>query len=345
MKLGLFGARADERGLGRLTQDFYRHLRPDRVAVIDMGPWARGFPQHLGRYPGATIVPFGGGLIDEDVMRRWFAGLDVAVMFETPYDPRAFDVARSVGCRTVLYAMPEFWRAEYTPDVTWTPTTWRLEHLPETTRVVPAPVDPARPYEPSAAHTGPLRVVHVAGHRAHGDRNGTTVVLQALRLVTERVDVRIATQDRRLPATRGVGRNVRVATLLGGVDDHWALYDNADVLLLPRRYGGLSLVANEACAAGLALVMTDCSPNLETWPIIPIRSQPGPTINCPGGEVIMADPDPADLARIIDRLATDPAEVAAAKEVSRVWAQRNSWAALEPIYRGELERADGEPRG
>ena len=57
MKVGLFGARADDRGLGRLTHDFHTHMRPDRTLVVDMGPHARGFTQHFDRYPTATVVP------------------------------------------------------------------------------------------------------------------------------------------------------------------------------------------------------------------------------------------------------------------------------------------------
>jgi glycosyltransferase involved in cell wall biosynthesis len=340
MRVGLFGARADDRGLGRVTHDFYTHLRPDRTLVVDMGQWAHQFPQHLDRYPDATVVPFNGGAIDDDVMRRFFTGLDVAVMYETAYDHRAYDAARAVGCRTVLMAMPEFHRhlTEHlpAPDVVWVPTVWRLGTFPPDVRVVPVPV--AVEEVPSPTPTaGPLRVLHVGGHRTSGDRNGTLTFLRSLRMVSGSLSVRVTTQDPRLPTVAGIRHlatfDVRCPA------DHWRLYDDADVLVMPRRYGGLCLPVQEAMAAGLGVAMTDCDPNPATWPICPIRGRPGPTIRTPGGPVTLTAPGPGDVAIVIDRLAANPDEVAALKARARQWTAANSWAALEPLYRAELERA------
>lgn len=340
VKVGLFGARADDRGLGRLTLDFYLHMRPDRTLVVDMGTWARQFKQHLGRYPDATVVAFNGGQLDPLVMRRFFTGLDVAIMYETAYDHRAYEIARAAGCRTVLYSMPEFHRHATEdlpgPDVVWLPTCWRADLIPGA-RVVPAPVAldeagavPARP--------GRLRVLHVAGHRASGDRNGTIPFLRALRSVRSDAAVRVMTQDPRLPKVQGITRQ-RVQVDVGGVEDHWRLYDRADLLVMPRRYGGLCLPVQEALAAGLAVAMTGCEPNPQTWPIAPIAWGPGPTISTPGGRVELADPDTGSIAEVIDRLAGDPAELAALRAASTAWAETHSWDALRPLYLAELERA------
>jgi hypothetical protein len=338
MKLGLFGARADDRGLGRLTHDFHTHMRPARTLVVDMGTYARGFTQHFDRYPDATVVPFNGGTLDEAVMRRFFVGLDVAIFYETAYDHRAYTIAREVGCRTILYAMPEFMRHLTEtlphPDVVWTPTAWRLDTLPADTRVVPAPVTIEHAAD---AHTGRLlRILHVAGHRAVGDRNGTIAFLRALRLVNAPVQVRVHTQDRRLPNVHSIPETVLMA---GPVDDYRRLYDRADLLVMPRRYGGLCLPVQEALAAGLAVAMTDCEPNPGTWPVAPIACRAGTKIRTPAGPIVLHDPDPADLAAVIDRLASAPDEVADLKADARAWAEANRWEALAPLWRAELERA------
>lgn len=342
MKVGLFGARADDRGLGRITHDFFTHMRPDRTLVVDMGSWSHQFPQHLDRYPDATIVAFNGGRLDDDTIRRFFAGLDVAVFYETAYDHRAYTIARAAGCRTVLMAMPEFHRhlteADLpVPDVVWVPTVWRLATFPPGTRVVPVPVaaEQVNPVRRGAA--GSLRVLHVAGHRTSGDRNGTVSFLRALRLLRHPVSVRVTTQDPRLPTVAGIKHLVSFDTRCP--EDHWRLYDQADVLVMPRRYGGLCLPVHEAMAAGLGVVMTDCDPNPQTWPIVPIRNRPGPTISTPGGPVILAAPDVADIAAVVDRLAANPAEVVRLKARARSWVASNSWAALGPRYRAELEHA------
>lgn len=341
MRVGLFGARADDRGLGRLTLDFHRHMRPDRTLVVDMGPHAHQFTQHLDRYPDATVVPFNAGVFDEAVMRRFFAGLDVAVMYETAYDHRAYDIARAAGCRTVLMAMPEFHRhlTEQlpTPDVVWVPTVWRLGMFPADTRLVPVPVDPEDALAPPASPSPVLRVLHVAGHRATGDRNGTLAFLRALRLVRQPMAVRVTTQDPGIPSVAGIKH---LATFdQRRPTDHWRLYDQADILVMPRRYGGLSLPVHEAMAAGLGVAMTDCDPNPATWPICPIRCRPGLTIRTPGGTVVLNAPDPGHLAAVLDRLAASPAEVADLKARARLWAAANTWDVLRPLYRAELERA------
>lgn len=339
MRVGLFGARADDRGLGRLTHDFYRHMRPARTLVVDMGRWATQFPQHLDRYPGAEVAPFNGGALDPLVMRRFFTGLDVAMFYETAYDHRAYTIAAEVGCRTILYSMPEFHRqATETipgPDVVWVPTCWRADLIPGA-RVVPAPVTIEGGPHRRGGHR--LRVLHVAGHRATGDRNGTLSFLRAVRLLGSDAEIRVVTQDPRLPNVQGITRQ-RVQVITGGVEDYRRMYDRADLLVMPRRYGGLCLPVQEAMAAGLAVAMTGCDPNPQTWPVAEISWHPGPTINTPGGRVALADPDVGDIAAIIDRLAADPGEVGALKARAGQWAQANSWDTLAPLYRAELERA------
>lgn len=343
MKVGLFGARADDRGLGRLTHDFYTHMRPDRTLAIDMGSHARQFTQHLDRYPDATIAAFNGGTLEPATMRRFFTGLDVAVFYETAYDHRAYTIAQAAGCRTVLMAMPEFHRHLTEtlphPDVVWVPTGWRLDTIPGA-RVVPVPValeDAPTPARPSRT----LRILHVAGHRATGDRNGTLVFLRSLRHLTRHVSIRVTTQDRRIPNVHSIPKAVTVDTSAG--DDHWRLYSRADLLVMPRRYGGLCLPVQEAMAAGLGIVMTDCEPNPDTWPISPLGCQPGTTIRTPAGPVVLHDADPVQVAAVIDRLATNPDEVADLKAQARTWAEANSWAALTALYRAELERVAAMP--
>lgn len=344
MRLGLFGARADDRGLGRITHDFHTHMRPDRTLVIDMGRHSHGFPQHLDRYPGATVVPFNGGRLDDTMMRRFFKGLDVAVFYETAYDHRAYDTARAAGCRTVLMTMPEFHRhATETlphPDVVWAPTSWRLDMLPVGARVVPVPVAQTRP---PTRGSDTLRVLHVGGHRTSGDRNGTIAFLRALRLVQRPIRVRITTQDQRLPNVASIPKHITISRQIGGVADYRRLYDAADVLIMPRRFGGLCLPVQEALAAGLGVVMTDCEPNLTTWPVAPVSGTPGTTIRTPGGPVTLYDPDPATIAQTLDRLAGNPAEVAQLKTRAHAWAAENTWEALAPFYRAELELALAPP--
>jgi glycosyltransferase involved in cell wall biosynthesis len=117
--------------------------------------------------------------------------------------------------------------------------------------------------------------------------------------------------------------------------DYWKLYRDFDVLLMPRRFGGLCLPAQEAAAAGLALVMTDTSPN-QTWPIVPIPVRQHSKMRTPGGDVHLANATSAAVAEGVNRLARDRELLGTMKSRARGWAIDRSWRTLLPMYRGLL---------
>lgn len=342
MKIGAV-VRAEDRGIGIQSWEFCRAMHPERVLVIDMGELAGGFPPHLDRYPGATVVHYDRGQLPEGQVREWLRGLDVVFTVETFYDWRLPRWADEAGAATVVQLNPEFMRpVEELPSVPtrwWAPTTWRLEHLPPETRVVPVPVaDDRFPFRPPE-RAGQLRVLHVAGHRAMADRNGTQVVLQATpRLANMHLTI-ISQDPGRLGAPRGRG-TLRVSVRTGGVTDYWQLYAGQDVLVLPRRYGGLCLPVQEAMAAGLAVVMSDAEPQRSTWPVLTVPSAMGPPKHrCPGGRLALANARPDQLSSALNRLGRDPEALVKLQEASVAWAKANRWSALRPLYEQEFADA------
>lgn len=337
--LGLI-ARADQRGLGILSLEFFRHMKPDRVLVVDVPE--SPFPCRPDRYPGATVArwsparpQFGPG-----ILARFLDGLTTVYSAETFYDSGLVAAARKAGVRTVLHAMPEFYRpGQPRPDEVWAPTPWRIDTLPDPI-FVPVPV-PSPPLYVDGAHDSRvpgeiLRAVHVAGLRAAADRNGSDVLRMALRRMNPdtRLDLRVEVQGGVRPVLNGGPKGVLVS--FGGPRaDRWDLYADADVLVLPRRYGGLCLPAQEAMAAGLAVVMPDVSPN-DWWPTVRFSAGPGGRIKAPCGELPVAAPDPTALAGQLDALAADPAWVTELQAGSRKWAAEHSWAALLPEYERRL---------
>jgi hypothetical protein len=308
-----------------------------------MGALARGFPAHPERYPDALTVPFEGGTLPEGPVREWLHGLDVVFSAETFYDWHLCRWATELGVATVCMVMPEF-HLHHTqghgmpePSTWWAPTPWRLDALPEGTRLVPVPVALDRLAGPQEPNEGHLRVLHVAGHRAMADRNGTLILLQALRSVRRPLHVTITGQDGRLPATR-THRTAKITNQPAGAADYWDLYRAQDVLCLPRRYGGLCLPAQEAMAAGLGLVMGDCEPN-SWWPAITIPGTYQGSISCAAGRLPTFNARPSALAAILDQLADHPEQVTHAQAAARAWAETHSWEALAPLWREELARA------
>lgn len=337
MKVGLI-ARAEDRGLGVMTWAFHRHMRPAKTMVIAPTPnIARGFPQHHDRYEGdhVTTAAWGGGELPEAHVRDFLDGLDVAYTAETFYDPRIPLWADEQNVATVQHVMPEFYNpALPQPTAVWLPTGWRACHMPMSSFVVPVPVEHALAPRPVGQ---PVRFLHVVGHRAMADRNGTTTTLQALRRVHVPIHATIVSQDQRLPASR-THPAVKLRRVLGGVADLGALYDDADVVVIPRRYGGLCLPAQEAMSHGCALAMPAVEPNTD-WPIIGVPASHRGTIATVAGEIPLAHVEPVALTRLFVDLATDPEVVAEQQRRSYDWARAHTWEALKSDYEQALADA------
>lgn len=341
VRIGLV-ARGEDRGLGILSWEFFRHIEPDRTLLVDMGVLARGFSVHASRYPGALCMAFDGThFVDESAVREWLRGLDVVYAAETFYDWRMIEWAAEAGVATVLHVMPEFYRHGLDPslprpDRFWTPTIWRLDTLDPATIVVPVPVALDR-FEPKVRERA-VTFLHVAGHRAAADRAGTSTLLRSLRRVQSRVRIVMITQDENLPMT-SMRRNVTLERRVRSKVDYWQLYDVGDVLVAPRRYGGLSLVNNEAAASGMALILSDVPPNRETWPGRYVRAMSTGSIRTPAGELPTSGCDPDALAVVIDELASQPQLCADLSAASICWAHEHSWKTLAGEYLTQLDAA------
>ena len=337
MKVGLI-ARADDRGLGILSWEWHRHMHPDRTLVIDVDNPA--LPAHPDRYPDGTVVKWADGRLPEDDVRDWITGLDVAYIAETFYDERLPDWFADAGVPLVVHAMPEFyrWADRDLPGVHWwNPTTWRQADMPAGTKVIPVPVPTDRWTTVPEPHDGPARILHVAGKRAAGDRNGTASFVAALKLLSNPVEVTVATQGTppRVPIPTGSSITVRADT-----DDYWDIYQGQDVLVLPRRYGGLSLPVNEAAGAGLGLLLSSQDPNPQTWPCLTAKVKNQAGIRTPAGVVLTGNVDQLHLAAMIDTLA-DPEVRARWQAEAQDWARRHSWDALRPFIVSALVDAAG----
>lgn len=335
MRIGVIARTEAGRGLANQTWEACKHLDPERVLLVDPGKDGR-FTQHPERFAGWETMSVrwsGGHLVAEGAVREWLDGLDVVYSAETAYDLRLPQWAAEVGCGVVVQANPEFLGpADARAAVTWwVATPWRMEHLPARTRVVPMPV-PAAPFTAEPAER--LRFLHTAGWPAVADRNGTEIVAQAAELLTSGAEVVIRGQHR--DVHRFQRRGVRVEQ--GCLPDYWDLYRDADVLVMPRRFGGLNLPALEALSAGLVVVMSDTSPN-EVWPGPRVPATSTDTVGTRCGLLPLYDTDPRALAATMDDLAANPDLVAKLRTEAAEWVRANTWEALKPMWLEELARA------
>lgn len=334
VRLGVFGARADSRGLAVQVHEFCRHVEPDKIFGVDMqelspypNDWARSYDMAK-----LQVVPLEN--IDERKVRRFLRGLDVVWGAETFYVEWLADMAREMGVKTALSCnfefMPFLDPKRPRPDLFLAPSTWNIERWPAPTIHLPFPVDRKR--LPFVKRNKAETFLHIGGHRAMRDRNGTRLVLAATRHVRMPCTVLVRSQSpvgSQLPhpnqrAVVEIDRRI--------VSDYWTLYDRGDILLAPRRYGGLSLPMNEALSRGMPVVSFDVPPQNEFLPkeglikakASPMRVQPG--------SVEWYDGNARDLAELMGELVVSPELVQQLSTAADAYAETISWDALKPVY-------------
>jgi hypothetical protein len=315
--------RDDNGGLGNLTYEVWRHLRPEVTMVVQSRP-CRGEPHPDLFQAGFTKTINVANPVSRRQWREAAQMADVWWTAETWYCDEAETVLNEAGVRSVLYAMPELFAGSNATEV-WNPTQYLHDRLPERAEVVLWPTTVSQQW---ALRMGVRRIIHLSGG-AQYDRNGTELFLEALRRVREPCEVMLHQPDvsHRVPARvlAKLPSNVEVKQTRDYFTNLNSLYRWGDLLVLPRRYAGLCLPAYEMFALGGLVMMPDTSPQ-NRWPITPcdaVKEQPR---RMKGGRVPMVSVDPARLARRLDALLTaDVESVVRASEQGRLWAEANSW--------------------
>lgn len=324
MRLGLFGARGDKRGLATLTADFARNMAPDKILGIEVP--GSPYPNDWSGFEDIEVVPMSelsGSLITE-----WLSDVDAVYFAETGYHEETFNIAWNMA-RTFLHAMPEFYPWDRPTDVVANPTTWLLDRMPGSIHF-PCPIDTVR--FPFTLREEARVFLHVVGHPAMKDRNGTRIVLDALPYLDESVEIVIRSRQELRGPQKPSRAKVRVE--IGDFPDNADLYAGADVLILPRRYGGLSLPMQEAASLGMPVVTLDREPErgfIHDEMRIPATHHR--TIRTQGGPIDVSAGKCDQLAGKMLELARNPALVAEMSKRMRDWAESISWEVLRPQFR------------
>jgi glycosyltransferase involved in cell wall biosynthesis len=331
VRLGLI-ARADARGLGIQTKAVYDNLRPVKTLVVDC-PSAKPLPLRRDWYPDATWVH---GLPTAQDFRTWLQGLDVVYTAETAYSRDFWSEAERAGVKTVLHLNREFLDLHDRPTLWAAPSMWCYDQVPDPKVFLPVPIETDRftvNTEPEAR-----RFLHVIGRPAVSDRNGTADLLLALQYVTSRITVRIHCQDPGYVNGIVHDHNIRTpnnVTLVlesGDVPDNADLYRGHDVLVMPRRFGGLALPVNEALGSGMPVIMPNISP-INLW--LPDEWLTPASLKktfMAKTRIEVFETYPQVLAAKLDHFAQDAGFFAKAQTRARELANELSWQTWKPRY-------------
>jgi len=275
MKLGLI-AYATNTGLGYQTKSIYDNMNPTKTLLVDLSRYNE-MPLNHDWFPNARYCS---GFPKTDDIEWLTDDTHVIVECETPLNYELHDVARRKGVRVVQIYNREF--LDYFKNPDWTPpsllvspTSWCIDEVKDL-RVAPVeqwsmPINP-----PSQTKTiDHLETfIHIIGRPTFHDRNGTVSFLEAVNLLGDKYKYKVFYQEPKdhrakeffAPVKEQLDRFAGLVEVYVDVPDNKTIFESGDVLVLPRRYGGLCLPMLEALSVGIPVIMPDTSPNSDLLP-------------------------------------------------------------------------------
>jgi glycosyltransferase involved in cell wall biosynthesis len=263
-------------GLGAQTRRLVKMIKPDKVLVIDSSSFSENKEINLDWYKDYQTIVSHGFPSNEDI-KKFLKGLKFVLTCENPFNFNLVYWGQQQGTKIycqVNYEFCENLSKPYLPipDKFLMPSYWKIDDMKlhfgdDRVQYLPPPIDPAefeKTRQVNLSRKGKARFLHIIGTMAHKDRNGTADLLKALKFAKGDFELVIRTQHQ-LPMEYSVD-DPRVTYDLDSKATNAELYEDFDALILPRRYGGLSLTTNEALMSGLPVIMPKISPNDKLLP-------------------------------------------------------------------------------
>lgn len=352
---------ATNQGLGILSKSFFDYGIINDILIVRHSSHVNYGTQWYPGFPVANEVP------RNCKAAQWLCDkCDVMLFFETPFSWDLLPYCKRKGVKTVIMSMYECTprHIPYEPDLWLCPSLLDLDYFGTGTLEgrkgihLPVPIDTSivqwRRRERARVF------IHNAGNGGLKGRNGTGVLLDALRYVKSPITLLLRTQQRmqwNLPwepdylssvdhATETTRYTLQSGALLivqvGSIpyDDLWITGGIGEVFIHPHKWDGLSLPLQEACASGTLVMGVNRKPDncwLSTEPLIPVERYQRCSISGAYQEFDEAIINPVSLANHIDDWYNKDISEYSLRGLE--WAKANSWDVLGPQYHkvlGEL---------
>lgn len=264
-RLGLcvFGSQT---GLGYQTYNYYKFLKPSAVLGIDISK-LNNMPVNRAWYPKSTR--WTDGFPSKEDCEWLVDNSDVILVAETPLTYYLFEYAEKKRVKTIL--VPNFEFNDYfqnpnlpQPSVFALPSLWNVKRM--SPKMFPQVINLPVPVDTSILPNRKIKAAntffHIAGRPAINDRNGTLYFIEACKRAAKiipKAKYLLYCQDPNQQITEALKDSP--VTLMPEVKNYADLYKKGDVLILPRRFGGLCLPCNEALGSGIPVLMPDIDPN------------------------------------------------------------------------------------
>jgi len=267
-------------GLGIQTRRLAELLKPDKILLIDSRGFSPNKQHHLEWYPPEkTQITTSFPPRNYEIL-QFIKGLTHVFTCENPYNFYLVLACQRLGIKVICQTNYEFCENLDSPhlpvpDLFLMPSHWMVDEMKarfgeDRVRYLPPPISEEEFGEARAEnfwrelYYHPVRFLHIVGTLAWQDRNGTLDLLASLPFAKGDFKLVIKSQHE-LPPEYACS-DPRVTFEIGNVEKNSDLYFNFDALILPRRYGGLSLSTNEALMSALPVLMPDISPNNKWLP-------------------------------------------------------------------------------
>lgn len=316
---------AIERGLGYLAKSFY-----DAGVVTDVAVLCHGsIPDQMQWYPDALHITTKPWLNQE--LKALVRSVDVMLFFETAFEWKIIDYARSHNVKTVLMPMYECTPdpLPYVPDLFLCPSLLDTSYYPDNSVALPVPVD-ERDIKLWKLRTRAHTFVHNSGHIGLQNRSGTREVVKAVRYLESQANIIIRSQTKEIR---------RFSKVINSTVPYEELRKDCDVCLAPERFNGLSLPLQESYAQGLLVMTTDRYPTnkwLSSDPLIPVAHYETIKAHNRARQIEAAVVDPKTIAKTID--AWYDRDITKYSLQGKQWASENTWDILKPKYIEELAK-------
>lgn len=326
LKIGIIG-RADNCGLGILTQEFYEHLKPTKTILL----FNKKYKHYLDRFPEGECI--GKTEFSDDKVKKFLTGLDLVIAFESPYNWNTFDIAREMGVKSVLIPMYEYLKVDTPkPDLYICPSLLDFDLIEGNKVFLNIPVNRKK-----LIRRKPFRVktfLFNAGHGGKYNRNLTQKVISAMQLVKSDVKLIVNTQK-----DIDYEESPKVEVRWKDEYDYKDLYSRGDVFLFPQRFCGLSMPIQEAMSVGLPVVTTDIYPlNVYIPQKLLIKTSKMPPIKV-YRLIDTYDTTKKDIAAKIEEIAQmSSEELGRYSDLMDEYAENISWRKMLPKYKKEFEK-------
>lgn len=344
MKLGIL-AYASRTGLGYQTKDYVDHLDPAKVLLIDLSMF-NGMEIHPEWYEGRNIV-LSRGIPTPEVINQFLDGLDVVFMAETPLNYYLVEECKRRGIKCINAYNYEFLDYFNHPDwegfdILAAPSVWNIDIVKNLNKGkvhhFPVPVNRNHGIR-DIRHL--KTIFHVLGRPAVHDRNGTLSFLSAIEVLGRQFEYVVYYQEPQDARGREYFQPVRDRLysmkdrfgikIVVDCQDNMEMFQEGELMVLPRRYGGLCLPMQEALSWGIPVIMTDVSPNNSVLPKEWLVKSVQKDVFRGHAEIPVFDADVSDLVAKIGSFSNDEFLVSNCKVADSI-GESLSWNNLRGRY-------------